>query len=314
MTKEELQNKISQFINEDTHECNIYVVLKNGSTKLLNIEQKDLDELTKVYFGCLEERCIASQFHLMNYSTADERKDCYYLYDLPDVPESFKCLSSLPNHSDDLDLSKNQLRDIVAILAILYNGKNRIGLYKCLYSVEIVAAKKKFVFYKSDKRFVKASEDLLRITPGIDVLSMDNQAFILNIKAVEKNDQFTQIIENEAISNIENLKASGIVSNLDDVSSMLKGDISLSKKFIQAVKQSPVFRLGISNIKIIEFAKKKEKQIGKITYGKDDVTFSPKSKMEMKRILSLISDDLLKSELTEGEYITSSKDPLKQLQ
>lgn len=311
MTKEEFQNQVKRFVDKKLHECKIYVVLKNGTNKLLNIEQKDLDDLCELYFDHLEERCLTLDFSLMDYSTADARKDCYYRYDLADLPESFKCLSPLPDHTDNLDLSVNELQDIEAILVILYNGVDKIALYKYLYSIEVVATKKKILLVEQNQRFVRASQDLLRITPGIDVLYMNGQTFILNLKAVEKNDQLTMIIQNEAVNNIEHLKATGIVSNLDDIKKMLSGNTPLAKRFIQAVKQSPVFIAGIANDKIIEFAKKKEKRIGKITYGKDDKTFTPKSKRELKTLLSLLSDDLLKSELTEGEYMSSSKDALK---
>lgn len=311
MTKEEFQNIIKLFVDEKLHECKIFVVLKDGSTKLLNIEKIDLDELCTMYFTNLEQRCVNEEFSLINYSTADVRKDCYYIYDLAEVPESFKCFSPLPDHDDNLDLSKNTLQDIDALLVILYNGNEKIAIYKYLYAIEVVATKKKFLLMHNNQRFVRATEDLLRITPGIDVLYIDGKIFILNLKAVEKNDQMTQIIENEAISNIEHLQATGIVSNLADIKEMLKGNTPLSKKFIQSIKQSPVFIAGIANDKIIEFAKRKEKQIGKISYEEGDKTFKPKSIRELKTLLALLSDDLLKSELTDGEYLSSSKDPLK---
>jgi hypothetical protein len=314
MTKAEFQDKVSNFIKNKTHECILYAILKSGDIRLIDIERSDMDSLEPLYFELLSNKCLDEDFSLLKYSTADERGNCYYEYDLPEIPDLYKHIRDiqdmLPNGIESFSLKNETVQDIYAILAVLYNGDTYINLYKYFYAVEIVATKGKFLFIPSADRFVRAQQDLLRITPNVDILCLDKTIIILNLKAAEKNEKLKEIIINEAVKNIKHLEATKIISNSDTIKKLLEEDVKLAKRFTQAVLSSPVFKVGITNEQIIDFAKKKEKQLGKFTYSKDCRSFCPNTKRELKSLLTLINDDLLKSELTEGDYIATSKDPI----
>lgn len=248
----------------------------------------------------------------MNYSVADNRTDCYYVYDLQEYPASLESLVQMPDEDtiEDFNLSKNSLQDIRAIMAVLFDGENTVRLLKYFYSIEVIAARKNYYFGTRNDRFTRCNHDLFKITPGADLLYVDGQLIILNSKQFEKNEQLTKIIENEAVRNIENLRRVNLVGNMDEIGDLIKGDTKIAKKFIQAVSTSRVLFTGVPTDQIIAFAKRKENKIGKLTYADDGTQITPKSKREMMTMLTLLNNDLLMSELTHDDYIAPAKDLL----
>lgn len=312
MDKEQFQEFIRQFIGQDNLECLIYVLLKDNTLRLLNIDQDDLNQLAKEYVGVLTIRTLREEYSLMNYSVADNRTNCYYVYDLQEYPASLEPLIQMPDEDviEDFDLSKNSLQDIRAIMTVLFDGENTVRLLKYFYSIEVIAARKNYYFGSRDNRFSRCNHDLFKITPGADLLYVDDQLIILNSKQFEKNEQLTKIIENEAVRNIENLRRVNLVGNMDEIGDLIKGDTKIAKKFIQAVSTSRVLFTGVPTDQIIAFAKRKENKIGKLTYTDDGTQITPKSKREMMTMLTLLNNDLLMSELTHDDYIAPSKDLL----
>lgn len=312
MDKEQLQEFIRQFIGHENLECIIYVLLKDNTLRLLNIDQEDLNQLGKEYSEVLSNKTLTDEYTLMNYSAADNRGDCYYAYDLQEYPASLASLIQMPTEDEieDFDLSNNSLQDIRATMAVLFDGENTVRMLKYFYSIEVIATKKSFWLWSMDDRFTRCNQDLLKLTPGIDLLFANGHVMILNSKQFEKNEQLTQIIENEAVKNIENLRRVNLVGNMDEIEPLIKGDTKIAKKFIQAVSTSRVLFTGVPIPDIIAFAKRKENKIGKLTYTDDGSQIAPKSKREMMTMLTLLNNDLLMSELTHDDYIAPAKDLL----
>ncbi len=312
MDKEDIQEFIRQFTENENLECKIYVLLKDNTLRLLNIDQEDLDQLGLEYSDLLSNKTLTDEYALMNYSVADNRSNCYYIYDLQEYPASLVPLMAMPNEDEieDFDLSNNSLQDIRATMAVLFDGENTVRMLKYFYSIEVIAIKKSFYLWSMNDRFTRCDQDLLKITPGIDLLFTNGYVIILNSKQFEKNEQLTKIIENEAVRNIENLRRVNLVGNMDEIETLIKSDTKIAKKFVQAVSTSRVLFTGVPIPNIIDFARRKESKIGKLTYTDDGAQITPKSKREIMTMLTLLNNDLLMSELTHDDYIAPAKDLL----
>lgn len=312
MDKEDIQEFIRPFTENENLEYKIYVLLKDNTLRLLNIDQEDLELLGLEYSDLLSNKTLTEEYALMNYSVADNRSDCYYIYDLQEYPASLAPLMAMPNEDDieDFDLSNNSLQDIRATMAVLFDGENTVRMLKYFYSIEVIAAKKSFYLWSMNDRFTRCDQDLLKITPGVDLLFANGHLIILNSKQFEKNEQLTKIIENEAVRNIENLRRVNLVGNMDEIETLIKSDTKIAKKFIQAVSTSRVLFTGVPIPNIIAFARRKESKIGKLTYTDDGRQITPKSKREIMTMLTLLNNDLLMSELTHDDYIAPAKDLL----
>ncbi len=137
---------------------------------------------------------------------------------------------------------------------------------------------------------------------------MAEEFVIVDIDKLERNLNLHNIIINEARGLAKDLKHLSLIEDIDFISTTVSGNVRLAKKLISTLKTSRVLLKGIPNDRIIAFAKSKAKQIGKISINEQKQMLSPKHKTEVERIIKLLSDDLLKSELTEEEYDSSVKD------
>ena len=313
MDKEELKRIISEVLNCDRIEGIILLTLKDGTTSLLNLDNTDKESILNEYVKAVNNKCITEEYDLKNYSTADERQNCFYVFDSAELPDCFhKMQIKKPDHEHIplFNIKKNKLSDINGIIVILSNGERELVLYKNVYTVEIIGVKKRIIVYHSGNRFKKAENDMLRLTPDFDVVLAGNKFIITNLPSIERIQQLRQITLNLAISRLNDIDKIKILSNLEKAREWVKDDYALAKKVIKIVSESPVLYKGIQNEKIIAFAKKKEAKFGSLTYSEDNTKIEPKTKKEMMRFLAILNNDLLWSELTEDDYLSPTKDLL----
>lgn len=100
MTKEELSNSLA-FINfPDGELCiNLYACLANNSIKLLDVNNDDLPPIMEMFKMSLNRLVINNEYSIVDLSSADERANCIYLYDLQ-LPNELEVLNSVINNDD----------------------------------------------------------------------------------------------------------------------------------------------------------------------------------------------------------------------
>lgn len=316
MTKEELQIKLD-FIIDDA--CNkeivLYAIIDDMNVYQLDVDPNVHSEIINAYKIQVDKLFFKEEdYTILNFSTADERGHCYYRYDLEEKPEDMNLLSSVIGNRDidKLNLAKSSVDSIKGLIVIISSGIRRVSFYKLMASVEKFIANKNILFYPVKDRFEKVKTDIIRISPSFQMFQVEEDIIITNIKTLESKLGIDQIIRNEAKKMISTLDAVNLLSNIDGLQQYCKDDKSLSKKLITAVKKSPVLYKGIETARIVEFAKEKKSKIGKLSFSADG-KFEIKNKAEAKRFIELLNDDLLKSELTDEEYIAKAKDELKEV-
>lgn len=315
MNKEQLKNTIIDILSKENIEGIILLALKDGSLSILNLNNKDNEAIIKEYVKAVKSKCIESNYEIKNYSTADERTDCFYVYDLAEEPESLQQMRITKGEVEKLlpfNAKQHKLSEVASIIVILSDGERNIVLFKNVYAIEIIGVQSRILVFPSSKdRFERATNDMIRLTPDYDAMLVNDTFIITNLKNIERIQQLTQITLNVATARIEDIDKIKIISNIDNVRDLVKEDISLAKKVIKIVSESPVLYKGVPNDKIIAFAKKKAAKFGKLTYTPDQSQFDIQSKKELTRFLSILNNDLLWSELTEDDYLSPTKDLLK---
>lgn len=314
MNKEQLKNAITDILSKENIEGIILLALKDGSLSVLNLDNKDNEAIVKEYVKAVKSKCVERDFELKNYSTADERTNCFYVYDLAEKPDSLQQMDITTGELEKLlpfNAKKHKLNEVAGIIVVLSDGDRNIVLFKNVYAIEIIGVQSRILVFPCNDRFERATNDMIRLTPDYDVMLINNTYIITNLKNIERIQQLTQITLNVATARIDDIDKIKIISNIDNVRNLVKEDISLAKKVIKIVSESPVLYKGVPNDKIIAFAKKKEAKFGKLTYTPDQSQFDIQSKKELTRFLSILNNDLLWSELTEDDYLSPTKDLLK---
>ncbi|MAO65308.1 MAG: DUF4868 domain-containing protein [Balneola sp.] len=312
MNKNELDEALTELIDLDDLdglEIAIYAVLKEeGEPKKLNIKADNLSEITELFANSIHNSVINLDDHsVIPLSTADERGKCFYEYDL-ELPDELAYLNSVIGN-DDLDefaFNQYQLDEIDSLIVVLAKDEKELSLYKKLSPVEVLG-RGGYIIWKSQTRFERFKEQLLRISPRFQVLKIGEDIIVTDLTSIERSLGFHDVIKREALAGLEAIEELSIVSNIDALSELID-DVTFARKLTKVAKGSPVIQRGIPNDQIISFSKTHPKIKGKMRYTDDDSQFSLDTNVSKNLFVKLLNDDFLTSELTKLHYESLAKD------
>jgi len=224
------------------------------------------------------------------------------LYDLQEQPAEFAQLVALQNESepDFFSFDENAVGDIRTIAIKIASAEQSVVFFKTFYPVSLVK-RDQILLYKLENRFTVFDGDIIKVTPGFDLLLADDEFYINDFAKFEKAFSFTEIAQSAMLAVVQSILALGIV---DDVKGYLVA-CAAPKRDILRAGQSEVLQLGTAVI--LAFATQKANKIGlKIVNGQ----FQLSSRESVKKFYKLSNDDYLTSGLTAFEYETLAKNKM----
>lgn len=316
MSIEELKQKISGVLGVEGCSAEFYFLLdKDGlEVKLVDINEPDQKELEKIFETSLSENVLLNDdLTLIELSSADDRKDAVYHYDLDDVPAQLTYLKEIIENEkfETFNFKTDSLSHLEGILILMGNEEKQLAIYKHQYPITLIKPDSGFnlVKPKGAQRFKKLDSDILKISPKFEFLKVDGQYYILDIKALEKFFGFHEAVKNVAEKGIENIKAANLVSDTAVFSARLD-DISFARKLVKSASSSPVLN-KIPNEQVINFTSHHPALKGKFKYTDDGTQLNLKTKKSQNLFLKLLNDDFLQSELTKRYYDSIAKDDVE---
>ncbi|WP_315318859.1 anti-phage protein KwaB [Segatella oris] len=312
MNKQEL-NEALAFINAPEGELQIIIyanISGANEPRRLDIKEEDLTELRKLFVASIESSIISKEDHtVLPLSSADERGNCFYQYDL-EVPEGLKRLETIIGNDNlsNFSLSDNQFSNIESLIIVLADTKNEISLFKKLSTVEVIG-RGGFMLWKSNQRFERFKDQLLRISSSFQALRVDGEIIIIDLDAIEKEFGFHEVIIKEATKSLSVIEEKELVDNIDTLKELVS-DVRFARKLTKVARNSPVIRLGIPNESIIAFAKNHPLTKKKMKYNDSQTKFHLDTKVSKNLLIKILNDDLLTSELTKLYYDSLAKDDI----
>lgn len=315
MEREELNQEVEYFTNpENGIGLSVYVTLKNDdgfTPKRLDIPNQTESDLLILFRESIQGDIIDGVFTIQEISSADERTDVLYEYDL-EVPDELQHLREVTSR-DDLplfDLREDDLSQIEAVLVEIGNEDRQLVLFKKMYPVQIFS-REKFFLKKSAVNFERIDDDFIRIDPSFHLFKLDERIFVKDLKVLERFFSFHEIIRREALAGLEAITELSLVSNIDALEEMID-DISFARKLTRVANNSPVLQHGIPNEQIISFSRTHPGVRGKIRYTEDQSQFTLDTKVSKNVFIKLLNDDFLTSQLTNLYYDSLAKDGIEQ--
>ena len=312
MNKAEL-NQSLEFLNNPTGELQIimYACFEEQVVKKLDVKSEDLSPIRKLFVDSINSAIISQEgFTVIPLSTAEERGNCFYEYDL-ELPEELQFLETIIGNDniETFNFNNDTFAEINALAIVLADDNNEISLYKKLFSVEVLG-RGGYMLWKSNQRLERFEEQLLRISPSFQVLRVEDSVIILNLKTIEKNFGFHDVIKREATLGIEAINDMGIVSNIDTLEELIE-DVSFARKLTKIARNSPVIQRSIPNVNIIAFSRTHPAIRNKMRYTLDGTQFALDTKVSKDLFVKLLNDDFLTSELTQLYYDSLAKDNIE---
>lgn len=299
----------TNFITSENIGVCIYAILKDADKPFkIDVEQESLKDLQELFLSKIKQSIIDNDaLGLLKLSSADDRANVIYEYDL-EIPNQLEILDYIRSNDNVelMNLNDYSLMDIKALIIEIGNNSSQLLLYKTISPVNVYG-KSQLLFGKHKTRLEKVNNELLRITPDFQMLQVNGSLIILDLKTLERNFGFYDVIKkvaSESCTAIENIE---LVENPETLRELID-DISYARKLIKIAKLSPVLIKNISNEQIIHFCETYPKLKGRIRFNETKDKIILDTKVSKNLFLQLLMDDLLTSELTKLHYTSLAKD------
>lgn len=313
MTIEALKASLSSVISDEDCSAEFYFLLNSPEgmhVKRADIDEAAQDELSQNFIESISANILLNDdMSLVDISSADDRAHAVYKYDLENVPTQLTKLSDILEKDNFavFDFSADDLKNLEGILVLIGSQEQQLALYKHQYPVALLKKYDGFNLIKRNQnRLEKLDADVLRINSKFEFMRLNDQYYIVDIKALERFFGFHDAVKNVATEGVKNIEASGLIENVSVLSERLD-DISFSRKLVRSAKNSPV--LGkIPNADVILFIQTHPSLKGRFRLNADGTKLALDTKVSQNLFLKLLNDDFLQSELTKRYYASLAKD------
>ena len=288
---------------------NMTLYLGTGDSDARVYRRADFDDaathtVCQTYIASLRQFLLNEDLSTRLLSEIDARSDTLFMYDLAEQPAEFQKLMDLYNNINPPPLftfADTELASVKSIAIKISSATHSVIFFKKFYPVSLVKRDQILLVVKDDTRFTIIDQDIIKVTPGFDVMLKDNEFYINDFAKFEKSFAFDDIAKRAMQAVANNILATNLVNDA-------KGHLAAchaSRKDILRAARSPV--LAFNPQSIIAFVLSKQHQIGiKVDNGQLQLT----SKDSVKRLYKLLNDDYLTSGLTNFEYETLAKNQL----
>ena len=318
-----IKNEIAEMLNEK-HGIMLYAVLKTEEGKIvkfLNIADEDDDkdntskDLLKGFTDIIKNKFAVynEDDEIIKLSSADERKNALYYYDLDELPmemERLKDISETLDVGEIFNFKQDSLSQITALIIVIGNENRSLIMYKQQYPVSLLNRDRYMLTpILHENRLKRFDQDILRVDFNYQFFLWNDVVYISDIEKMEKICSFHDIVINEARTSIQKIEEINILDNIEVLNDELD-NITFARKLTRIYKDSKV--LGkVSNQAIIEFSLRhhyfKNNPL-KLTESKDKFILDTKKSKET--FIKLMNDDLLTSQLTNSDYESLAKNNL----
>lgn len=316
MTNTDLKLNIQKFIdNPESFVCEVLFILNKDlgkEIKFADIQEDDQEALKVDFLKHLEESIITNdELRITEISRVEERKNFIFKYDYDEEPEAFSIFETIKiqHEFDTFSFSTDTLNQISGVVFILKVENLTLISYKHNYPINLYKRDSKAMgFWKSAERLVQVPGDILKVYPDFDFFYLNDELFIRNIRVLEMQFSFHNIINKKASESLELIKFADLIVDSSVFESRLS-DISFSRKLAQVGTHSIVLN-NLNMPAISNFLNNFEPLKDKFSFNENRTKFVLNTKKSQDLFLKLLNDDFLVSLLTNSYYDSSNKDPV----
>lgn len=311
MTKNQLNEAINSILdNGNELSTVVYAVMKETyEVKQLNIVNDEIEYIQNMFIQSIKNTLIEDEEQvLLNVSTADDRGNAIFLYDL-DLPEGLNFLNTdLNDRLPAFSFNNDELTDIDSLIIEIGTEENQLKLYKKLSPVEIFG-RGGYMLWKSNNQLERFEDKILRFTPKFHAIIIDGETVFTDLKLLETSHGFHDVIVREANLSVQLIADLDILDETDGITEMLSS-VTFARKVLK-IRNSPVIINNIPNATIIAFTKSHPALINKMRYSEDDTKIILRTKKSKELFIKMLDDAYLTSELTNQFYESKAKDAVE---
>lgn len=308
MTRQELIDGLNLVIDQgDNLSTVVYAVLKDTrEIKMLNIVNTEIEHIQTMFLNSIRSAIIDVDGQtLVAVSDADDRANTVFEYDL-DLPESLDYLNTPLNDAlPTFSFQNDDLANIETLLIEIGTEEHQLTIFKQLSPVEVFG-RGGYMLWKANQRLEKFEDKVLRFTPKFNAIKVDDTFVFTDLKTLERNHGFHEVIVREANTSIQMIAGLNLLDTTDGLTALLS-NVSFARKVLK-IRNSPVIRNNVPNNVIIEFTRTHPALIRKMKYSADGTQIILETKISKELFIKMLDDAYLTSQLTQQFYESRAKD------
>lgn len=330
----DFQNRVSDIISDKDCHLQLYLVLqaekvksklgKEFQIKLANLEEDNehsqksaMLKLKELFHNSLDNSIVKNKITktLRGLKKDEEVIDAFYYYDYNDYPNELGVLHKF-NINDAVNyeifnFKEDGLDRLFGFFIYFGTMNDGLVLFKKHYPISLIKQGASCIFGIKDNERMQLLDNIniLRFNEEWQMMNLDGKIYIQDLKILNQNPGFTKLIERAAKKNIDHIKKLNIIENVEVFEKEME-DVSFVRKLSKIQDSSLVFSPNIKPEDIINFSQNSNLQ-GQFNLNKSKDKIILKTKKQRVAFISLLNDDFLHSELTQGYYRSHSKDSIK---
>lgn len=315
MNRQELQEAIDFLFEPDAViGLELYLVLDTDDG--IQIRKADLgdgnlpNEVKNGFISYLNGRTVQNDnAQVLPLSELNPDRATIHHYDFEDLPDGLDIINTElnPEKIDIFNFDNDSLDDVDSFLIKLSSVDSNVVLYKKHSHLNLLKQSRVFYFVKDDERFAKPKEGILRFSFSIDFMKVGDEVFVYDIKCLEREFAFDDIIINNAQQRVISITQLNFVDNIAELTA-LAVDKSGARKVLSIKQNSPVLQLQFDQIKT--FVKNHPYLRRRLKFNNDESRFHFHTQVSRIYFIDLLNDNFLTSDLTSIFYKTNLKDEM----
>ena len=315
MNLQSLREQLS-IISEESPNIGIVInIIKKEDYSIFNanISGELAEEIKQTFINSIREKILDNEeLDFRNISSAYETSNSVFFYDIEEFPEKLNVLRNFnpfENYPSFSFSSDNNMSSIQAMIITFGNEDNYFSIYKHIYPITILKENTMMRFIRIGNEFEKLNSDILQINTSIDFLFINNESLIVNnLATLTKAYGYNEIIKNQARQKIVLIESLDLIDNIDELAEFVK-NTKYAKKFLKINSESPVFKLEKSDM--IKFIRDHPKLSRQIRFNETEDKIKLDTKTSKEKVIGVLNDDILKSNLTNVDYESESKSTMR---
>jgi hypothetical protein len=300
MEKSDLLEKL-KIINRDDIFCELYFYVNN----IIKKTTLDKDLQKKLAFFYRDSVNIIfneeNDFRLDSIDNFnDEDAKVIYYFDNQNILDSIKILFEIKDDLETFNFKKDKLSNTNGIIIRLgLNKEENVVLYKKLSTIHLLQQAKTLMLISSNEQLDIIKQDILKLDNKFHFLNVDNKVFVINFNILEKSK-----------SNIELLETIEFLEDLDKLKELSKNK-TFAKKLHNINKSAVIDIMKDNPSKVETFINSHNELKDFFSIKNRKLYLKKQTKKNAEKLIKLLNDDLIHSELTEIMYETLNKAKLK---
>ena len=293
-----LKNGIEELINGNSIDANVFVVIKNANSNFeiqkLDIDNQYQSELLAQFKQLLLDKLINSTSLEVIKISQYEKKDhqVIYEFDLNDKPAYVKTILEFNPLSVSANFNISDINNIHGFVVVIGNDQNYLKLYQHRFNSNIIGRKTRMCITKYEDRFILLANDVISIESRIDLLIHGENIYVNNIKMLEKNFGFHELINKQVLQLIaDKVVASNLLNSTDKLNEFVHKSTAFARRLLRVIPISPVLVNNISLITIDEALKGYSRELqNNLKYTTDGSKIIVKTKKDADFFVDVLED------------------------